>query len=206
MAHTKPTNPTRFPAGINNASITENLGLMGQLDPTKFQTFAEDFIAAPVALGTFTAIVGPGGLATVATTVTVGTPLASFGLNASKRYFFKARLSLAAVANSITVGIADALTGTAQGTTLTIANNVLTLQNFGGTARTVTANTALVNATMFTLGFAYTPNRELTAYVNDVAVASITDITALSTSNLIAGIRPSLTTATVDYIFAAVER
>ena len=84
-----PYSPTRFPAGITNANAGENLGNLGQPDPTKFETFFEDFITPPAALGTFTAIAGPGGLATVATTNAVDTPTASFVLDPTKRFFFK---------------------------------------------------------------------------------------------------------------------
>lgn len=205
-----PYTPTRFPAGITNANQGDNLGNMGQLDPTNFQTFFEDFIAAPAALGTFTAIAGAGGLATVATTVTVGTPLASFNLNVpNRRFFFKARLSLATVANGITVGFGDALTATTAGVTLTIANNVATLQSFGGTALSTTANVTTVNATMYELGFEYIPRKGVSAYLNTgtgpVEIAFIAANT-FSGTNMIAGIRPNGATATVDYIFAAIER
>lgn len=203
-----PYDPTRFPKGITNANINETLGMLGKPDPTKFASIFEDFLQANTSLGTSTPIAGPNGLATVATTVSIATATAVFGLDPKKRYFFKARLSLAAVANGITVGFADSLAAPTQGTVLTIANNVMTLQNFGGTAAVVSKALAvpIVNATMFTLGFAYAPNKHITAYVNDEAVGRITGITALTASNLIAGLRPNGTTATVDYLFACVER
>lgn len=205
-----PYSPTRFPAGVTNANAGEILGNLAQPDPTKLQVFFEDFIAAPAALGTFTAIAGAGGLATVATTNTVGTPLASFNLStANRRFFFKARLSLATVANGITVGFGDALTATADGVTLTIANNVATLQSFGGTALSATANVTTVNATMYELGFEYVPRKGVSAYLNTgsgpVEILFIAANT-FSATNMIAGVRPNGATATVDYIFAAVER
>lgn len=206
-----PYDPTRFPKGVTNANVGEILGNLGTVDPTKFETFFEDFIAAPAALGTFTAIAGAGGLATVATTVTVGTPLASFNLNvANKRFFFKARLSLATVANGITVGFGDALTGTAAGVTLTVANNQATLQSFGGTALAAAAVTvATVNATMYELGFEYIPRKGVSAFIDTgTGPYEIAFIAAnsFSATNMIAGIRPNGATATVDYIFAAIER
>ena len=205
-----PFDPTRFPKGITNANVGENLGNLGMPDPTKFETFFEDFIAAPAALGTFTAIAGAGGLATVATTVTVGTPLASFNLNvANKRFFFKTRLSLATVANGITVGFGDALTGTAAGVTVTVANNVATLQSFGGTARSSAATVVTVNATMYEVGFEYIPRKGVIAYIdvgNGPYEFAFIAANTFSGTNVIAGIRPNGATATVDYIFAAIER
>lgn len=205
-----PYSPTRFPAGITNANQGEILGNLAQPDPTKLEVFFEDFIAPPAALGTFTAIAGAGGLATVATTVTVGTPLASFNLNvANKRFFFKARLSLATVANGITVGFGDALTATAAGVTLTIANNVATLQSFGGTALSATANVVTTNATMYELGFEYVPRKGVSAFLDTgTGPQEIAFIAAntFSATNVLAGIRPNGATATVDYIFAAIER
>ena len=207
-----PYSPTRFPAGVNNSDPTSMLGWMGQLDPTKFQTFFEDFIAAPAALGTFTAIAGAGGLATVATTNTVGTPLASFNLNvANRRWFFKARLSLATVANGITVGFGDALTATAAGVTLTVANNTATLQSFGGTALSSATTVTTVNATMYELGFQYIPRKGVSAYIDYLDGNGPREIlfiaaNTFSSTNMIAGIRPNGATATVDYIFAAIER
>ncbi len=206
-----PYSPTRFPAGVTNANQGEILGNLAQPDPTKLEVFFEDFIAPPAALGTFTAIAGAGGLATVATTVTVGTPLDSFNLNvANKRFFFKARLSLATVANGITVGFGDALTATAAGVTLTVANNVATLQSFGGDALTATAVTVTtVNATMYELGFEYIPRKGVSAFIDyGTGPQEIAFIAAntFSSTNMIAGIRPAGATATVDYIFAAIER
>lgn len=201
-----PYSPTRFPAGITNANVGTVLGNYADTDPTKLQVFFEDFIAAPADLGTFTAVAGAGGLATVATTVTVGTPLASFALSLNRRFFFKARLSLATVANGVTVGFGDALTATTAGVTVTIANNVLTLQQFGGTAQSASATVATANATMYEVGFEYSPNEGITAYLNDVPVARLRGVAALPSADMIAGVRPNGATATVDYLLAAVER
>ncbi len=204
-----PYSPTRFPAGIGTANVGEILADLGTPDPTKFQIFFEDFITPAAALGTFTAIAGAGGLATVATTNTVGTPLASFRLTPNRRAFFKARLSLATVANGITVGFGNALTGTTSGVTLTIANNVATLQSFGGTALSATKNVVTTNATMYELGFAFTPRKGISAYLDTGTgpqeIASIA-ATTFAATDLLAGIRPNGATATVDYILAAVER
>lgn len=198
-----PYSPTRFPAGITNANAGENLGNLACPDPTKMQIFFEDFIAAPAALGVTTGIAGAGGLATSATTVAVDTPTASFVLEPTLRFFFKARLSLAAVAQTILLGFTDDFAAPTVGVTISIANNVLTLENYAGTTATATLTT--VDATMYEVGFEYIPRRGVRAYVDGAIVASIPD-TTFDTDNLVAGGVATGTTATWDYIFAAVER
>lgn len=201
-----PYSPTRFPGGITNANVGEVLENFAALDPTKLQVFFEDFITPPAALGTFTGIAGAGGLATVATTNAVDTPTACFRLDPTKRFFFKAKLSLATVANTILVGFADALSSPTGGVTVTIANNVLTLAIVGGaSAGTKAVNVSTANATMYEIGIAYNPNKDVVAYLNNVPVASL-PATAFVAADLVAGILPTGATATVDYIFAAVER
>lgn len=202
-----PFSPTRFPAGITNANVGDILANLATVDPTKLQIFWEDFIAAPSALGVTTGIDGAGGLATAATTVAVDTPTACFVLDPTKRFFFAARLSLATVANSITLGFTEDLSDPDDGVVVTIANNVLTVSNFiGGSAvETDTYNASTANATMYEVGFEYDPRKGVTVYLDGNAVARI-DPAALTTENLVAGVYPSGATATLDYIFAAVER
>ena len=91
--------PTRFPGGLTTAAPDATLANLGQIDPTKFATFFDDLFIPAAALGTFTAIAGNGGLVTVATTKVIGTPAASFTPRASKRAFFKAKLSTSVVAS-----------------------------------------------------------------------------------------------------------
>lgn len=202
-----PFNPTRFPGGINNADPGSNLGNLGVIDPTRIQVFFEDFIAAPAALGVSTGIAGAGGLATVATTVANDTPTASFVLAADKRFFFKTRLSLATVANTILLGFADAMAAVTEGVTISIANNVLTLSStIASVAVSDTATLTTVNATMYEVGFEYIPNKGIIAYVDGGVVARLPAPVSLSVANLVAGILPTGATATVDYWLAAVER
>lgn len=202
-----PFSPTRFPAGVTNANVGDILANLATVDPTKLQIFWEDFIAAPAALGVTTGIAGAGGLATAATTVAVDTPTACFVLDPTKRFFFAARLSLATVANSITIGFADDLSDPEDGVVVTVANNVLTVSNFIGAAavETDTYNASTVNATMYQVGFEYDPRKGVTVYLDGAVVARI-DPAALTTEDLVAGVYPSGATATLDYIFAAVER
>lgn len=202
-----PYSPTRFPAGITNANKGDILANLATVDPTKLQIFWEDFIAAPAALGTTTGIAGPGGLATAATTIAVDTPTACFVLDPTKRFFFAARLSLATVANTIVLGFTDDLSNPEDGVVVSIANNALTVTNYIGAAaiEVDTATVATVNDTMYEVGFEYTPNKGVTVYLDGGVVARIRPA-ALTTENLVAGVYPSGATATLDYIFAAVER
>lgn len=202
-----PYSPTRFPAGITNANKGDILANLATVDPTKLQIFWEDFIAAPAALGTTTGIDGPGGLATAATTVAVDTPTACFVLDPTKRFFFAARLSLATIANTIVLGFTDDLSNPEDGVVVSIANNALTVTNYIGAAaiEVDTATVATVNDTMYEVGFEYAPNKGVTVYLDGGVVARIRPA-ALTTENLVAGVYPSGATATLDYIFAAVER
>lgn len=202
-----PFSPTRFPAGITNANVGDILGNFALPDPTKLQVFWEDFIAAPSALGVTTGIAGAGGLATAATTVAVDTPTACFALDPTKRFFFAARLSLATVANTIVLGFTDDLSDPEEGVVVSIANNALTVTNYIGAAavETDTYTASTVNATMYQVGFEYDPRKGVTVYLDGGVVARI-DPAALTTENLVAGVYPSGATATLDYIFAAVER
>lgn len=200
-----PYSPTRFPAGITTANVGDNLGNLATIDPTKLQVFFEDFIAAPAALGVTTGIAGAGGLATAATTIAVDTPTASFALLATRRFFFKARLSLATVANSVTVGFADVLGTPTAGVTITIANNVLTLTNAGGSGGTSVVTVATVNATMYEIGFEYVPRQGIVVYLDGAIVTKLA-ATSFTATNLVAGVVSSGATVTLDYIFAAIER
>lgn len=202
-----PFSPTRFPAGVTNANAGDVLGNFAAMDPTKLQVFFEDFMAAPAALGVSTGIAGAGGLATVATTVANDTPTACFALSSTKRWFFVARLSLATVANSVKLGFANDLAAVTDGLTVNIANNVLTAANTITSAVTesATATLATVDATMYQVGFAYTPGKGVKIFVDDAQVAHLTS-TTFTAVNLVAGFIPTGATATVDYWFAAIER
>lgn len=207
MATQAPFHPTRFPGGLTNADVGSNLGNLGVLDPTRIQVFFEDFIAAPTALGVSTGIAGAGGLATVATTVANDTPTASFVLDETKRFFFKARLSLATVANDILLGFADDLAAVTEGVTIEIANNVLTLAStIASVVVSDTATLTTADTVMYEVGFEYIPNKGIIAYVDGEVVARLAAPVSLSVANLVAGLLPTGATATVDYWLAAVER
>lgn len=199
--------PTRFPGGITNASPTETLRNLGQPDPTKFITFFEDFIVPPAALGTFTAVSGDGGLATVATTMSVTTPQTSFVLDASKRFFFKAKASIADTAQAMVGGFADDISTVTAGVTVALdaGNLILSVVGSGTTTKTVAVSYA--NAEQVSFGFEYIPNVGVFAYFNDAQVAAIRDMTNLDDSTALeAGLYSDGSTVTVDYVLAAAER
>ena len=105
--------PTRFaPNGVTNATDTQNLGMMGQLDPTKFHTYFEDFDTFTVADWTITTIELGAGDATEALTDADGGVLLitndaadndsdffqkvgeSFKLESGKQLWFKSRFKV----------------------------------------------------------------------------------------------------------------
>lgn len=199
---------TRFTHGVTNSTPTENLGDMGQLNPTKWQTAFNDFMGLNPTWGE-TGISGAGGLATSATTVAVDTPTTCYVLNDQKEHYVKAKLSLAAIASTVlTVGFADVIGTPTAGIYLTLTDGVTVALNVNG-ATTVTTSVAVAPgaATQFTLGWRYMPNKGFKVFLNDDVVLSSTDITTFdeATACVFGGVVTG-TTATWDYMFAAQER
>lgn len=197
--------PTRFPGGLTTAAPDATLANLGQIDPTKFATFFDDLFIPAAALGTFTAIAGNGGLVTVATTKVIGTPAASFTPRASKRAFFKAKLSTSVVATGgVIAGFADVLGTATKGLTVSLMNGVLTLTNVYGSVSD-TANVSYGVNEQVTIGLEYRPNVGVFAYFNDKAVARI-PVPTFDATNLVAGVYSNGGTLTVDYFLASLER
>lgn len=199
---------TRFTHGVTNSTPTENLGDMGQLNPTKWQTAFQDFIGDDSAWGA-TGIAGAGGLATIATTVAADTPTACYVLNDQKEHYVKARVSLAAIAATVlNVGFADTLATPTAGIYLSLVNGVtLSLIVDGVAVTTTSVAVAPGAATFFTLGFRYMPNKGFKVFLNDKKVLSSTNIANFDeTTPCVFGAVVTGTTATLDYLFAAQER
>ena len=196
---------TRFPSGVTN-QIKENvLGTMGQLDPTKYETFFDDFVGKTISNGTTTATAGPGGLATAATTIAVGTPVACFQLNAAKMAFCSIQASLATVAaNTMVFGFI----GSSKGIFITLTGGTSLMLSIVDAATTsATYTVAYTDAQMIKAGFVYIPGQGVAAYFNGNLIGRITDMTNFdSTDNLAFSFTPTGATATIDYLFAAVER
>lgn len=212
LAYAKaPFAPTRFPKGITNANNVETLGNLGQLDPTKIQTFFEDF---QTSLGSMTAVTtalsaGPGGLATITAAGSLIAPSLNFRPVLGKRAFGKIRVSTATAATGVvTFGVVNSTTIT-QGIYLSITNGTLTatVQNGSGSSTATASGLVYANAEFFTMGFALTPRGELEVYFNDNMVARVTNSTYLPTAtNLGQYVGATTANAIVDYLFTAVER
>lgn len=194
---------TRYPGGVTNVKSTNALGNMGQLDPSKYITWFDDYVST----GT---VDGAGGLTTAATTVVLGPPKKSFVGNLLKGMWAKASFSLATVAaNSATLGFADVLSAPTKGVYVTLSGgNLLTLTIKGVGTSTATIPVAYANAQMVTLGLAYVPNSHAVyAFFNGKAILAIHDVTNFDqVTNLLGGLVPTGATATVDYLFLAQER
>lgn len=197
--------PTRFPGGIGTAFPTTTLNMFGMPDPSKWIVFFDDLLMPAAALGTFTAVSGLGGLVTIATTNVIDTPQTSFVPVAGKALLFKAKCSTPTVATVGAIGgIANVISAAAaKGITVSVMNSVLTLTDeYAGTTDTAAVSYAV--DTQFTFGFEATAEG-ITAYFNDVAVASLPAPT-YDTTALLAGLYADGGTITADYVFAAQER
>ncbi|NJN37218.1 MAG: hypothetical protein HC794_09470 [Nitrospiraceae bacterium] len=136
---------TRFPFGLTNVGETNILSDMGQLDPTKFHTFWDDFDSYVVtdgtnvqwtvtaaSTGTVAQAAGNGGLLllTAANTdedlIQLQRTIAAFRPVVGKRTFFKARLMLSAAA------LTDLLIGISNIDTSLIAASVIGTTDFIG--------------------------------------------------------------------------
>lgn len=197
--------PTRFPGGLGTAFPTANLANFGMPDPSKWIVFFEDLLMPAAALGTFTAVSGLGGLATILTTNVIDTPQTSFVPVTGKSLIFKAKCSSPTLATVGAIGgIADVISAAAaKGITVRVFNNILTLTDEYASTTDTAAVTYAINE-QFTFGFEANADG-ITAYFNDVAVASLPAPTYDSTA-LLAGLYADGGTITADYFFAAQER
>lgn len=196
---------TRFTSGVTNQVITDVLGAMGQLDPTKYITFFDDFVGKSISNGTTTATAGAGGLATAATTIAVGTPVACFQLNASKMAFCTVQASIATVAaNTMVFGFI----GSAKGIFITLTGGTsLQISIVGAATTSATYTVAYTDTQMIQAGFSYIPGKGVQVYFNGEKLGTVTDMTNFdSTDNLVFSFTPTGATATIDYLFAAQER
>lgn len=202
-----PYSPTRFPAGVTNANEGENLGNLGQLDPSKFHTRFDDFdfLATGAWTATTTAIVaGDGGIATI----TAGGSLlstASWQVNEGLRQFFKARVSLTTPAAIGLLGLVDNATPTT-GVFLSFSGGSYTLQ-VGPEANTVTAEYPFTADEFVDVGFEHDPHtNKVYLYLNNQRVASLPDSTIPTDIDLLIIANVEGADGSLDYIFVATER
>lgn len=226
---------TRFVGGVTNAKSTDTMGLMGQLDPTKFHTYFNDFdtvvagdwTVTKVGTGTNALTAGDGGLLLLTNTAAAPDSIAyqltpaSFTFTAGKQMFFKIGFQISdAVQSRVQAGLIitdttpeDATDGIYFLKPDETANIGVFVRKDATTGSLSNTNVGtLVANTMTNWGFAYDGKETVTFYVNDRAVGSlpITSVNAPDTnlclSFFIGNGEAVAKTMTVDYVFAAKER
>lgn len=226
---------TRFPYGVTNVTRESTLGTMGQLDPTQFHTFFDDFdrytaahwIVTVVGTGTQAELAGDGGLLLLTNSaadndsIFIQNDIASFLLESGKQTFFKTRFKVNdATQSDVQVGLIvtdttplDATDGIFFQKDDGDANIDIYVQKNTTTGRaSATAVGTLVDATFINLGFYYDGSAYTYFYIDDVLVYKLDSSstylpdTILNVSFGIQNGAAAAKTMTVDYIFAAKER
>lgn len=226
---------TRFTSGINNSLNGSTLCNMGQPDPTRFHTLFDDFnsfnatdyaIVETQAGATQALAAGAGGLllltnsAAASDVNAITSAVASFRFDAGKRFFAKARISVSDVANvGLTFGFGNTAAGLnpANGVYLTKAQaaqtTTINVENTSVVASTTLSSVnSWANNTFRTIGFEYDPRQnEVRAYLDDVPAGSVSAATLNTGVDMVFFIgminnNTVANTASVDYIFCALER
>ena len=224
--------PSRFSNGLNTSLGNTPLNMMGQLDPTKFHTFFDDFDTFTAADWTVTNV---GVTPTIAVAAVEGGAIlqtntggsadsaylqktgASFSFESGKKVWFKARFQVSdATESSIVFGLQVVDT-----TPLAVSNGMYFLKadgaatyNFismtGSAATTATAIGTLTAATMVELSYYYDGGTEAQYFIDGVLAGRMTIGTLpsglLTVSFGMANGEAVAKTMTTDYIFAAKER
>lgn len=226
---------TRFTHGVTNATKHTTLGELGQLDPSKFHAFFDDFdkYAAGDWTITDTGTITHGLIEEDGGVLSVGTDAvaddgsffqlvkAGFLMAAAKKAFFKARVKVGDATNSV-VQVGLILTDT---TPLTATDGIFFQKDSGATSldayvkkdsttgqNKIAAIGNMVDATYIDLGFYYDGKGNTDFFIDDVKVASLdSSATYLPDAvlNVSFGVEASTAAAQtldVDYIFAAKER
>jgi hypothetical protein len=223
---------TRFPNGVTNVGEDTIFAAMGQLAPTKFHTYMEDFDYYTAANWTVTETQagatqaltdGDGGLLLLTNSAADDDLVAlqkvgeSYRFAAGKKLWFEARLKVSdATQSDLTVGLQ--ITDTSP---LDVTDGVFFIKADGSTSVTLrveknnTASTATVgtmaNDTFITLAFYYDGVSQVVYAVNGVvggavAVTNLPDDEDLTVSFAVQNGEAAAKTMTVDYIFVAKER
>jgi hypothetical protein len=230
------SNPSHFFSGVNNRQPGNPLYLMGQLDPTRFHTYFEDFDRFAAADWTITTTEAGAGSATEALGNVDGGVLIvtndaadddndffqkvgeSFKFEAGKDLWFKARFKVSdATQSDFVMGLQ--ITDT---TPLAVTDGVYFRKDDGdanldfvvikdSTATTATAATTVANDTYFTVAFHYNGKDAIAYYFNDVklgqsVVTNLPDDEELTISFGIQNGEAVAKVMTLDYIFCAKER
>lgn len=224
---------TRFPNGVTNVGEDSLFAAMGQLAPTKFHTYWEDFdyytagdwTVTETDSGATQALAdGDGGLLLITNTAADNDLAAlqkkgeSFRFESGKKLFFESRFKVNdATQSDVVMGlqITDA-------TPLDVSDGVFFIKpddaatvNFlvekNNTATTASAIATMADDTFIRLGFFYDGIDAVFYYVNGVlagksATTNLVDDEDLTISFAIQNGAAAAKTMTVDYIFVAKER
>lgn len=223
---------TRLPNGVTNVTKANPMGMMGQLDPTKYHTYFDDFDTYTAADWTITET----GVATQALTDADGGQLLitnagggtdaswsqkvgeSFLVEAGKKLWFKAKFQVSdATQSNVVMGLQ--ITDT---TPVAVSDGIFFRKDDGDTnidfivtkdttPTTQLAVATLADATDITLSFYYNGVDAVEYYANDVylgasVVTNLPDDEILTISYGIQDGEAVAKTMTLDYIFAAKER
>lgn len=224
--------PARYnPFGVTNAKKEQNFGMMGQLDPSKFHSYFQDFDHYVAGDWTITSV----GAATQALTDVDGGALLitnaaaddnssflnkkgeSFKFELGKKLFFKARMKVSdAVQSDFVIGLQ--ITDT---TPLDVTDGVYFQKDDGdanidfyvekNNANTTAVVGVVVTDTFIDLGFYFDGKSEIQVFLNDVqvstfALTNLVDDEELTVSFGVQNGEAVAKTMTVDYIFVAKER
>lgn len=228
--------PTRFPNGITDVEKLNPLGMYGQLDPTKFHTFFDDFDTTPIAaqwtltatsVGTGTSAItvpdADGGLARITTAANENDGIfaewisETFLLESGKKTWMKTRLQVGdAIESDLVVGLHSTDT-TPLDATMRFAfvsedgSASVFFNNDNNVTDSDSASLAtLADDTFITLAAYYDGKTTITLFANDVHVDTMTGIT-VPTAAMAVGFgylngAVGAETADVDYIFVSKER
>lgn len=223
---------TRFPNGVTNVGEDTIFAALGQLAPTKFHTYWEDFdyytagdwTVTETQSGATQALAdGDGGLLLLTNSAADDDLVAlqkvgeSFRFAAGKKLWFEARLKVSdATQSDLTVGLQ--ITDTSP---LDVTDGVFFIKADGSTSVTLrveknnTASTAtaatMADDTFITLAFFYDGVSQVQYAVNGVvsgavATTNLPDDEDLTVSFALQNGEAAAKTMTVDYIFVAKER
>jgi len=223
---------TRFPNGITNVKKTSSLGAMGQLDPSKFHTYFDDFDTYTAADWTVTEVGvatqaladGDGGLLLITNAAGIADSSwsqkvgESYLFAAGKKIWFKAKFQVSDATQSV-FQLGLQITDT---TPLAITDGVYFQKDDGDALldfhvnkdSTITSQTGIatvVAATDLTIAFYYNGVDAIEYFVDGVSLG-VSDVTNLPDDEVLTisyGIQNGeavAKTMTLDYIFAAQER
>jgi hypothetical protein len=226
-----PYSPTRFPAGITNANQGDATSNLGKPDETKFYTDFEDFFVytagnwSVAGTPTAAAAAGAGGILSLtigAAAAYLRRSVASFTLVAGKRCFFKVKVSMADVANTIFfAGLVNAGATEADATDGIFFTKPDTASTFSVSVRknaTTGANNEtglgeVLDGVATVLAFEYDGKQSVNVYQDDVKLATLDASSAYfpDTNLQLAfggddGAGGTNEVILIDYIYACVER